>query len=157
MHNDFTLFSRVVPSGKEVVYYYAYDDDGNRLGPWSTGQVTKTAARNYCNKLIKRGVLLPGIKGMTVFSVFAADFWDWEKSEYLKDRRKRRKLTQAYADKCKKVVDFTLVPYFGQMRLEKISGEVIDKWLDYMIAQNYEHSTINGYYGTLMTMIVECS
>jgi integrase len=153
MHNDFTLFSRTVPSGKAVVYYYAYNDDGERMGPWSTGQSTKTLARNYCNGLIRKGVLVPGIKGMTTFTAYSADFWDWEKSEYLKGRRKRRKLTQAYADKCKRVVDFTLVPYFGNMRLDRITGEVIDKWLDYMIAQKYENSTINGYYGTLMTMM----
>ena len=94
MHNDFTLFLRKVPSGKTVVYYYAYNDDGERLGPWSTGQASKTAGRNYCNGLIKSGMLVPGIKGMTTFEVYAADFWDWEKSEYLKDRRKYRKLTR---------------------------------------------------------------
>ena len=49
MRNDFTLFYRVVPSGKKVVYYYAYNDEGVRLGPWTTGQVNKTAARNFCN------------------------------------------------------------------------------------------------------------
>jgi integrase len=153
MHNDFTLFYRVVPSGQKVVYYYAYDDDGVRIGPWSTGLANKTMARNYCNDLIRKNLLVPGIKGMTVFSVYAADFWDWEKSEYLKDRRKRRKLTQCYTDKCKKVVDHTLIPYFGNIRLDKISGEMIDKWLDYMIAEKYENTTINGYYGTLMTMM----
>jgi integrase len=39
------------------------------------------------------------------------------------------------------------------MKLDKITGEVIDKWLDYMIAEKYENSTINGYFGTLMTMM----
>jgi len=32
IHNDFTLHFRVAPSGKRVVYYYAYDEDGKRLG-----------------------------------------------------------------------------------------------------------------------------
>jgi integrase len=153
MRNEYTLYSRKVPSGKRVYYYYAYDDDGNRLGPWSTREENKTAARNHCNGQIRKGVLVPGIKGMSTFAVFASDFWDWEKSEYLKDRRKRNKLTKGYADKCKRQVDFTLTPYFGKMRLDRITGEVIDKWQDYMIASGYEHSTINGYYGTLMTMM----
>jgi integrase len=135
------------------VYYYAYDDEGRRLGPWTTGQDNKTMARNYCNRLNREGKLLPGLKEIPAFAEYAADFWDWEKSEYLKERRKRRKLTQAYADKNKKVVDYTLVPYFGKMKLDAISGEVIDKWLDYMIAEKYENSTTNGYYGTLQTML----
>jgi integrase len=153
MKNDFTLYFRKVPSGKRVYYYYAYDDDGERLGPWSTGEMTKTGARNYCNSLIRKNLLVPGIKGMTTFAVYAAEFWNWENSEYLKDRRKRKKLTQAYADKNQRVADYTLVPYYGKMRLDKITGEVIDRWLDYMIAEKYENSTINGYYGTLMTMM----
>jgi hypothetical protein len=153
MHNDFTLFNRVVPSGKTVVYYYAYDEDGVRLGPWSTGQENKTAARNYCNGQIRKGILVPGIKGMNTFDEYAAEFWDWEKSGYLKDRKKRRKLTQGYAEKNKRVVDLTLIPYFGKMKLDKITGDAIDKWLDYMIAEKYENSTTNGYFGTLMTMM----
>jgi len=48
MHNDFTLFSRTVLSGKTVVYYYAYNDDGERMGPWtfihsSSSTVTRKA------------------------------------------------------------------------------------------------------------------
>jgi integrase len=153
MHNDFTLFTRVVPSGKTVVYYYAYDGEGNRLGPWTTGQANKTAARNYCNKLNRQGALLPGPVEIPTFAEYAAGFWDWENSPYLKDRKKRRKLTEGYADKNKKVVDHTLIPYFGEMKLDTISGEVIDQWLDYMIAEKYENSTTNGYFGTLMTMM----
>ena len=153
MHNNFTLYFRKVPSGKRLFYYYAYDDEGARLGPWATGQATKTAARNYCISLIKQGKLLPEPKEIPTFEEFSKMFWDWENSAYLKERRKRRKLTQAYADKNKKVVDFTLIPYFGKMKIDKISGEEIDKWLDRMIADKYENSTTNGYFGTLQTMM----
>jgi integrase len=153
MHNDFTLFTRKVPSGKTVVYYYAYDGEGRRLGPWTTGEANKTAARNYCNKLNREGKLLPGPKEIPSFAEYAQGFWDWENSPYLKERKKRRKLTQSYADKNQRVVEYTLLPYFGKMKLDKITGEEIDKWLDYMIAEKYENSTINGYYGTLQTMM----
>ena len=153
MHNDFTLFSRAVPSGKTVVYYYAYDGEGRRLGPWSTGQASKTLARNFCNKLNREGRLLPEPKGMPTFEEFSSTFWDWENSGYLKDRRKRRKLTQAYADKNKNVVDHTLLPYFGKMKLDAITGEVIDKWLDSMIAKKFANSTTNSYFATLQVML----
>ena len=92
MHNDFTLFSRVVPSGKKVVYYYAYDSGGKRLGPWTTGENNKTAARNFCIRLCREGKLLPSPKGIPTFAEFSALFWDWDKSEYLKERRKRRSI-----------------------------------------------------------------
>jgi hypothetical protein len=45
IHNDFTLYWRVFPSGKRVVYYYAYDANGKRQMGRSTGETTMTAAR----------------------------------------------------------------------------------------------------------------
>ena len=54
MRNDFTLFFRVVPSGKKVVYYYAYDENGTRKVPWTTGLTNKTAARNRPYKSSKK-------------------------------------------------------------------------------------------------------
>jgi hypothetical protein len=33
IHNDFTLYWRVFPSGKRAVYYYAYDENGRWEGP----------------------------------------------------------------------------------------------------------------------------
>jgi integrase len=153
MHNDFTLFKRTVPSGEKVVYYYAYTDDGKRRGPWTTGETSLTVARNYCNRLNREGKLLPGPKGTLTFAEYAQGFWDWETSLYLKDRKKRYNLTKSYADKNGKVVDHTLVPYFGNMRLDRISAEEVDLWFDYLLDEDYRHTTINGYYGTLKTMI----
>jgi hypothetical protein len=53
IHNDFTLYFRVVPSGKRVVYFYAYDENGKRMAGKSTGEITMTAARRICNRLFK--------------------------------------------------------------------------------------------------------
>jgi hypothetical protein len=55
MHNDFTLFYRTYPNGTKVVFYHAYDENGKRVGPWTTKCANKTAARNYCNGLLKAG------------------------------------------------------------------------------------------------------
>jgi ankyrin repeat protein len=101
------------------VYYYAYDDEGQRLGPWTTGQSNKTAARNYCNLLNRKGKLMPGPNEVPAFAEFATVFWDWVKSPYLKERRKRRELTQSYADSNKRITEYTLVPHFGKMKLDK--------------------------------------
>jgi hypothetical protein len=57
MHNDFTLYLRTISSGKKVYYYYARDEDGIRRGPWTTHTTKKTAARNYCHILFKKGAL----------------------------------------------------------------------------------------------------
>ncbi|MDR0497147.1 MAG: phage integrase SAM-like domain-containing protein, partial [Treponema sp.] len=147
------MFTRKVPSGKTVVYYYAYNDEGRRLGPWTTGQPNRTAARNYCNLLNRKGKLLPGPTEIPTFTEFSTTFWDWVNSPYLKERKKRRELTQSYADKNKRATEHTLVPYFGKMKLDKITGELIDKWMDGLIAEEYSNMTINGYFETLRTML----
>jgi len=79
IHNDFTLYFRVAPSGKRVVYFYAYDENGKRTQGRSTGQTTKTAARVLVNRLLKEGALLPKKDNVPTFGEYAAGWWDWEK------------------------------------------------------------------------------
>jgi integrase len=153
MHNDFTLFKRRVPSGEKVVYFYAYNSEGKRLGPWSTGESTLTAGRNHCNRLNREGRLLPGPKGTMTFGEYAEGFWDWEGSDYLKAQRKRKKLTRSYADKNARLVEYQFVPYFGKMKINMISPEEVERWFDSMSEQGYKNTTINGYFGTLKTMM----
>jgi integrase len=155
IHNDFTLYWRVVPSGKRVVYYVAYDEDGNRRGGWSTGESTMTAARNKCNRLLREGKLIPNSGYMPTFAEYAEGWWEWETCAYLKKRRKRASLTQAYANNNRKNLKNQLLPYFGEMLLHKITKDDIEAWFDKLIEDDYQNTSINGYYGTLKTMLIE--
>ncbi|MDR2741916.1 MAG: site-specific integrase [Treponema sp.] len=157
IHNDFTLYWRVVPSGKRVVYYYAYDTDGNRLGGWSTGEATMTAARVACNRLLREGKLIPHSGSMPTFAEYAQGWWEWETCAYLKKRRKRRNLTQTYADNNKKNLKNQLVPYFGDMPLNKITKDDVENWFDKLTDEDYQNTTINGYFGALKTMLIEAA
>jgi integrase len=123
------------------------------MGPWSTGETALTAGRNYCNRLNREGRLLPGPKGIPTFAEYAKGFWDWEASPYLKERKKRYKLTKSYAVKNGRIADYTLAPYFGKMKLDAITPEIVEKWFDYMAKEGYKNTTVNGYYGTLKTMV----
>ena len=92
MHNTFTLFLRKYPNGKEVYFYYAYDDEGQRRGAWTTKSKTKTEARNYCHRLIKIGALIPDRRKSMTFGEFANGFWE-RGSEYIQYRDKRTDIT----------------------------------------------------------------
>jgi integrase len=157
IHNDFTLYWRVIPSGKRVAYYYAYDEDGNRLGGWSTGETTMTAARVRCNRLLREGKLIPNSEYMPTFAEYAQGWWEWETCAYLKKRRKRHNLTQAYADNNKKNLKNHLLPYFGEMPMHKITRDEVENWLDDLIEKDYQNTSINGYLGTLKTMLIEAA
>jgi integrase len=155
IHNDFTLYFRVVPSGKRAVYYYAYDEGGKRLNGKPTGEATLTAARLKCNRLLKAGVLVPRRGHIPTFAEYAVDWWDWEKCEYLKKRRKRSNLTKKYADNSKWIMDKVLLPYFGDMRMDRITQEVVEAFVDGAIEKGYKHTTINSNFSILKTMLIE--
>jgi integrase len=155
LHNDFTLYWRVVPSGKRVVYVYTYDEDGRRLHGKSTGETSLTAARLKCNRLLREGALVRKSGYVPTFAEYAADWWDWEKCDYLKKRRKRSNLTKKYADNSKWIMDKVLLPYFGKMRMDKITREVVEGFVDSFIQKKYRYTTLNSYFSILKTMLIE--
>ncbi|MCL2044598.1 MAG: tyrosine-type recombinase/integrase [Treponema sp.] len=128
MHNDFTLFTRTYPNGTKVVFFHAYDDDDVRVGPWTTKCRNKTAARNYCNKMMKAGLLIPSKIKPVTFGEFAEGFFD-RKSEYVKTQESRGSLTDTYLDHCKSLVGNHILPFFGNSPIESITDDEIDKWL----------------------------
>jgi integrase len=155
IHSNYTLYWRIVPSGKRVVYYYAWDEENVRRGGWSTGQTTITAARLFCDKLLKNGKLIPNSGYLPTFAEYAQGWWEWETCAYLKKRRKRHNLTQAYADNNKKNLKNHLIPYFGDIPMHKISRDEVENWIDDLIERDYQNTSINGYFGTLKTMLIE--
>ncbi|GHU18094.1 hypothetical protein FACS1894163_09750 [Spirochaetia bacterium] len=157
MHNDFTLFWRKVPSGKMAVYYYAYDENDVRRGPWTTGQNNKTMARNYCNKLIREGKLIPNRLNSPTFEEYAVGWWEWDSCPYLRKRRKRHDITQSYADLNKRQLNNHLIPYFGKMKLNRITPDDIEHWFDVMAEKEYQNTYTNGIFGTLKTMMIEAA
>jgi hypothetical protein len=62
----FSLYKRKLVSGKVVFYYQAYDGQGRRVCGQSTGKTNKTAAREYCNELLRLGKLVPENKSGAV-------------------------------------------------------------------------------------------
>ena len=128
MRNDFTMFKRAVPSGAKVVYYYAYDENGKRRGPWTTKCLTVTEAWNYCHRLIRKGALIPDRKKMMTFAEFADGFWE-AGSAYVKEQRSRKEFTDRYITISRQLAVNQITPFFGKISLDKISGEDVNKWL----------------------------
>jgi integrase len=128
MHNDFTLFLRGIPGGKKVFYYYTYDENDVRRGPWTTKCMNKTAARNYCNALMKKGGLLPDRTKNVTFGEFAAGFWE-RGSEYIQRRECRRDITDDYICGCRKMMKNQIMPFFANTPLDKIIEGDINDWL----------------------------
>jgi integrase len=171
----FSLYRRTVRTGglvKVVFYYQTYDEKGRRLCGHSTGQTSKTAAREYCNKLLREGKLLEVRRArVPTFAEFAAGWWDFQTCQYLKSRKGRRPITQNYADSARRVTEKHLLPQFGHRYLDEITDTEIDDWMLSMqdrnigrrvrneqgelVEKKYDNSTINWVFGILKVMLGE--
>ncbi|MCL2722795.1 MAG: site-specific integrase, partial [Treponema sp.] len=166
MRNDFTMFKRAVPSGAKVVYYYAYDENGIRKGPWTTKCLNFTEARNYCHRLIKNGALIPNRIKTVTFSEFAKGFWELD-SDYIRDERSRKDFDDSYVIVSRQLSVCQIEPFFGKVSLDKITDEMVNKWLlgfkdrgkkdpkTGEITSYYKNSYANSAFRTLNVMLAE--
>jgi integrase len=165
--DDFTLYRRRLASGIVVFYYQCYDADGRRLCGHSTGKTTKTEARKECVRLLQAGLLVPARQKMPTFAEYAEGWWDFETCAYLKNQRGRKDLTESYVIKCRGMVKYQILPYFGKTPLDKITAESINAWLlgfqerevvnagGKKEVRSYKNTYANTVFGTLRLMLNE--
>jgi integrase len=167
MHGDFTLFLRKYPNKREVYFYYTYDEGGKRRGPWTTKNVNKTAARNYCHSLMRSGALIQDRKKTLTFGEFAGGFWE-RGSEYFEYQESRSDLTDSYIATGKSITDSQLILVFGNEQLAKISSDAVNKWLVGFTKREaapggkketrlYKNSTANSAFKMLKVMMGEAA
>jgi len=124
----FTVFERRLSSGKTVFYYRTYDEGGKRTTARSTGRTTKTAAKAYCQELIRQGRLIPS-QDLT-FAVYAADWWVYNRCRYIQSRLARGgsfSRTHAYIQRLN--LNKHILPVLGKTKLKQITSREIEAWL----------------------------
>jgi hypothetical protein len=139
-----------------VFYYHCYDAQGQRLCGHSTGQRTRTAAREYCNALLRQGKLIPApVPGgrIPTFETFSKGWWEFETCPYLRSRKGRRPITKNYADTGKQALRVHLLPYFGKKRLDLITDDMVDVWLTSYEDRGIKRNTANLAFKILKVMM----
>ena len=127
---NYTVFPRKMTNGRTIYYYQCYDENGVRTNPHSTGESLKTMANNKCQQLLKEGLLIPTQrKKIMTFREFAQGWWEWDTCQYMQSKKHLKGLNQDYVDGQKQFMNNWLVPYFGKMRLDRISREDCDRFL----------------------------
>jgi integrase len=154
IRESFSLYRRRAPSGLLVFYYQAYDDRGRRICGHSTGQSTRTAAREHCIRLLREGKLIPKKEAaMPTLRQWAADFWDMEKSGYLKARRGRGHITIGYVKNGRTYTDNQILPHLGDMPLDAITEVEIENWLTGFADRKLSNGTANNAFKILSVML----
>jgi integrase len=84
---------------------------------------------------------------------WAADFWDLEKSEYLKGRMRRRPITAGYVKSGKNCANNRILPFLGDLRLDAITETEIDRWLMGLVDRGISRVAANFAFGILSVML----
>jgi hypothetical protein len=128
-HKPFNLYKRPSQKKNKYVWYVRfYDEDGNRLAGRSTGQASKAAAENWAYEQLKKGII-SSPKNIT-FGKFAEDWWIWNKCSYIKGKIARGGvISRSYTDLMRAYLDNHILPYFKDIKLQKINTRLIEKWL----------------------------
>jgi integrase len=152
--SSFSLYKRKSGSGKVVFYYRYYGEDGRRVCGRSTGQTTKTAAREYCIMLIKENKLVRGkYKRLLTFKEFAEGFWDDKPGGYLEHVKSRKNISKSYPDHARGTMVNHLIPKFGALKLDGITDTAVDKWLLSFPSRKLSHATGNNAFKILKIML----
>ena len=152
---DTQLYKRILPSGLSVYYYRVYTPEGKRLRI-STGKSKKFEAKNYVNKLIEEGTLIPDNKKITLFSEFTENFWLWDKCQYVRRKREFGKgLSKEYVQIQRLNLAKHILPFFGKREIGSITKSDIDAWLLTFKDKNLSNQTAKNNLNTLNVIFRE--
>lgn len=149
----FTVYPRKMASGKVIWYYRTYDKNNRRTPSYSTGKLTKSAAKAYCYDLYKKDKLVPHRGGNMTFKEYSKNWWIWDECEYVKFRSKRKPITKSYADTALLMVNNKLIPVFGRIPLNRITTYDIEKWLDVFSQEGTSNASANLCLSVLKVML----
>lgn len=157
----FTLYPRRTLSGEIVWYYRTYDESGVRTAGRSTGETSKTQARNYCQKLIRDGKLIPAKE--ILFGAWADGFFLWDTCAWVRARLAESveghpAIQRVYVDDCRQRLTNYIIPFFRNARLTSITSAMIKKFRVWLKEVTTEKSslapkTINAVTGVLRVML----
>lgn len=152
----FSVFPRTLKSGRIVFYYQTYRQDGSRTNPRSTGQTTKTAARQWCLNRWKAGTLVEQKRTLT-FRDYTQTWFVYDKCDYIKGKLKRGgSYSRSNAANMRLWLERYILPYFGTKPINEITPKDIENWL-YQVKTDTGHTatSVNHYFSTLRIILNE--
>jgi len=150
MHGMYFLYKRQFKRG--VVWYYkTYKPDGTLTNGKTTGSTAKSAARAYCDNLLKCGMLYNGLN--RTFKQYACGWFD-SGSVWMQDRMAcgtpdHPALSPGYISKLKADLRLYLLPYFGNIKMQDIKPSDVKHFRTWCIEEKkLSFKTINNTVST---------
>jgi integrase len=154
MYSPYTLYKR--KTGKKSVYYVRFRDPvtGERLTAKSTGSTTKAEADRFALNLLTSGQVKARSK--LAFGSIVKDFFDWEKSSYIKHMHDTgKRYSRAYSDKSNGILKNHILPVFKDKLITEITVEEIELFLGNIQKTGVTYSNLNAIRNTLNAIFTE--
>lgn len=150
MHGTYFLYKRQFKCGS-VWYYKTYRPDGTLTAGKTTGCTAKTAARAYCDNLLKCGLLYIGMN--RTFRQYAYGWFDdgsvWMQDQLACGTPDHPALSPAYIAKLRSDLRLYLLPYFGDKKLQDIKPSAVKHFRTWCIqVKKLAFKTINNAVST---------
>ena len=154
----YSLYPRKIKNGKKVWYYRTHDEYGSRTTGRSTGETSKTRARQYCSRLLAEGQLVPA-KELS-FSAYSEHWWVWDSCAYIKGKlarstSERPSISHRHADDCRAILLNHLLPYFGRYWLSSISPKMLEEFMFSLRDKGLSPKRVNNILSCLRVMLSE--
>ncbi len=158
----FSLYPRKTKKGVAVWYYRTYDKDGERTYGRSTGESSKTLARQYCQSLISKGRLIPQKSPTLAEWTEKRRWWIWGECLYIKGRLARSDvdrpgITHRYCDLNYQVMMKKILSIHGDKQLDSIMPEDCEKLLFSWANQGVSYKTANNWASVYRVMMGEAA
>jgi integrase len=107
-------------------------------------------------ELYRKGRLIPEKKPVS-FAEFATGWWDTKTCKYLEWRQMQDPLAPSTIDHYKTNLELHIRPFFGKLKLNAISPELVQNWIMRLSREGYNNSSINVLIATLKVMMKEAA
>jgi len=128
----YSIQKRTTSKKNRGVYYVQFRDPetSKYMTAVSSGKSSKSEAQNWADEQIKSGKVITSDKKGILLETYARDFWDWDKSPYIKGKLARgQRIGQTHAKKCAGYIKQHVVPAFKGRTLASIKSGDIESWL----------------------------
>lgn len=144
----FQVLRRRIRNSKHVFYVSFRLPDGTVTSPRSSGQTSRGAAETWAIEQINEGqVVAPKAPPGNVreeLIAFLTDFWDYDKSKYVRGKLARGgTIGRAYCKIMCQTVNKHVKPYFEGRRIRTLTAEDFDDWMADLADEEVSAGTIN--------------
>ena len=145
----YTIFKRVLPSGKVVYYYQFRYSDGRRSAARSTGCTNLTKAKRFCQKLYNENGFEDGKENEVVtFGQFSKDFFA-EDGDFRKWKRTNGyDLKEETIRRYRLALERHVMPFFKDVDIKKITKDMCKKWVVWA-SERLSPKSVNSAQGVL--------